>query len=99
MESQVTAELMKKKGVNNVRGSMFSQPKLYTMDDLEQLVGFLGHYNDLNYKEIRENLEQTLPKGKTSKSSGRIHLKSKQRKRRKKVQVSVSGKRCYKCGR
>jgi len=61
MESQVTAEMMMDFGVNNVRGAMFAQPKLYTIADIDALVGFLGHYNGLNYEGVREKLERTLP--------------------------------------
>jgi hypothetical protein len=62
MESQVTAELMLERGVNNVRGAMYSHPRQYTQDDTEALVGFLGHYNDLSYKDVRDQLESELAK-------------------------------------
>jgi hypothetical protein len=53
-------------GVNSVRGAMYSHPRQYTHDDTEALVGFLGHYNDLNYKDIRKQLESELAKAPTS---------------------------------
>ena len=61
MEAQVTAEYMLKFGINNVRGAMFSHPFPYTMDNLDALTGFLGHYNEIIYKEIAVTLEATLP--------------------------------------
>lgn len=99
MESQVTAELMLQKGVNNVRGSMFSQPRRYTIGDIEQLVGFLGHYNDLNYKDIRESLEKTLPASPTSQQRTPVRLLSASESRRMRKKLSVSGKKCFKCGK
>jgi hypothetical protein len=66
IESQVTAELMLEWGVNSVHGAMYSHPRQYTHDDTEALVGFLGHYNDLNYKDIRKQLESELAKAPTS---------------------------------
>mmetsp|Transcript_25599 Transcript_25599/g.59062 ORF Transcript_25599/g.59062 Transcript_25599/m.59062 type:complete len:243 (-) Transcript_25599:504-1232(-) len=60
-EAKVTAELMLKHGVNNVRGAMFAKPRMYTLEDLDALTGFLGHYNELSYKEIAFNLKKTLP--------------------------------------
>jgi hypothetical protein len=34
---------------------------MYTQQDLDVLVGFLGHYNDLKYGSLRDVLQQTLP--------------------------------------
>ena len=50
-EAQITAELMLEKGVNNVRGAMFTRTKDYTRQepDIAALVAFLGHYCDLKY--------------------------------------------------
>eukprot|EP00527_Entomoneis_sp_CCMP2396_P006038 CAMPEP_0198143048 /NCGR_PEP_ID=MMETSP1443-20131203/5669_1 /TAXON_ID=186043 /ORGANISM="Entomoneis sp., Strain CCMP2396" /LENGTH=342 /DNA_ID=CAMNT_0043806185 /DNA_START=248 /DNA_END=1276 /DNA_ORIENTATION=- len=61
LEAQVTAQYMLEHGVNNVRGAMFAQVKMYTQQDLDALVGFLGHYNDLKYGPLRDVLQQTLP--------------------------------------
>ena len=61
VESQVTAELMIKHGVNNVRGSYFCKSKEYTLEHKSSLVGFLGHYNALNYRQVDCLLRKTLP--------------------------------------
>jgi len=61
LESKVTAEMMLEKGPNNVRGAGFAQAKTYTTNDLDALTTFLGHYNDLNYRGVRENLAVILP--------------------------------------
>jgi cellular nucleic acid-binding protein len=63
LESQITAKYMWERGVNNVRGSQFSQPRTFTSApaDLEGLVGFLGHYNDLSFQEVRQRLHAELP--------------------------------------
>merc|ERR1719197_569977 len=52
---------MIKFGVNNVRGAMYAQTKVFTSDDLDNLVGFLGHYNDLQYRSVRNYLNHVLP--------------------------------------
>lgn len=59
-EAQVTAEFMLEHGVNNVRGAMFVETRVYTHNDLAALTGFLGHYNDLNYKDIEQKLRMEL---------------------------------------
>lgn len=61
MEAQVTAQLMWEHGVNNVRGAMFSQTRLYNQDDIDALVPFLGHFNGFSYTKVRQVLEDTLP--------------------------------------
>lgn len=106
MESQVTAKLMWKRGVNSVRGAMYSQPRIYTQqkDDMESLVGFLGHYNDLSYKEVRERLEEELPSSSSrSNSGGRPRPISFKQvvvgdKPNTKTSLSQAQTRCYKCG-
>jgi hypothetical protein len=59
-ESQVTAELMLQYGINNVRGAMFARPRPFTLDDVDVLTSFLGHYNNLDYKEVGARLEMEL---------------------------------------
>ena len=61
MESRVTAEMMLAHGVNNVRGSMFCGTRDYHLGDVDALAKFLGHYNDLDYGEVRAGLRRTLP--------------------------------------
>lgn len=61
LEAQVTANLMWKLGVNNVRGAMFSETRDYTRRDLVALTGFLGHYNELDYQALYRALRDTLP--------------------------------------
>jgi hypothetical protein len=61
VESQVTAEMMMKYGVNNVRGSYFTHTYDYTLEDLPALTGFLGHYNGLSYQHLSNELQRTLP--------------------------------------
>jgi predicted GIY-YIG superfamily endonuclease len=60
-EAQVTAELMLQYGVNNVRGAMFGETRMYTLDDLAALTGFLGHHNSRNYLEMEQMLRAELP--------------------------------------
>ena len=60
MESQVTAQLMPKYGVNNVRGAEFSQPREFTLHDLDRLTGFLGHHNNRDYRKTAKLIEQFL---------------------------------------
>lgn len=60
MEAKVTAQTMLQYGVNNVRGAMFAEPRNYTLADVRALTGFLGHYNDMNYKDVRYRLEREL---------------------------------------
>jgi predicted GIY-YIG superfamily endonuclease len=69
-EAQVTAELMIQHGINNVRGAMFSECRNYGTDDVSALTGFLGHYNNLDYKQVRVTLEMEF-----SKSARRIQRK------------------------
>jgi hypothetical protein len=61
MESQVTAEFMLKYGVNNVRGSYLTHARNYTVEDISKLIGFIGHYNQLSYKQLQAQLLKTLP--------------------------------------
>jgi predicted GIY-YIG superfamily endonuclease len=61
LEAQVTAEYMLKYGVNQVRGAMFSETRNYTTSDVQALTGFLGHYNQLQYRELESELIATLP--------------------------------------
>ena len=61
MEAQITAQLMWEYGVNNVRGAMFSQTRLFHQDDIDALVPFLGHFNGFSYVKVRQVLEDTLP--------------------------------------
>ena len=60
MEAKVTAEYMLQYGINNVRGAMFAQPENFTMAKLDSLTGFIGHYNDLDYKVVRNELKNNL---------------------------------------
>ena len=77
MESQKTAEYMMKYGVNNVRGAAFCHARDFTTDDTSNLVGFLGHYNQLDFKTLRTQLKKVLPKSIPSISPNKN--KSKQR--------------------
>lgn len=93
MEAQVTAELMLEHGVNNVRGAMFVEPLAYTKDDINALTGFLGHFNNLEYKALENRLKLELPEP---------YVRQKQRRRRKKKKkrqkFSVTDK-CFYCGK
>mmetsp|Transcript_5115 Transcript_5115/g.14870 ORF Transcript_5115/g.14870 Transcript_5115/m.14870 type:complete len:444 (-) Transcript_5115:269-1600(-) len=62
MEAQKTAETMIKHGVNNVRGASFSFARNFTTDDISSLTGFLGHYNQLDYKSLSKELFKVLPR-------------------------------------
>jgi hypothetical protein len=61
MESRITAECMLEFGVNNVRGSMFCGTREFHVGDVATLTKFIGHYNDLNYRKVRNRLVETLP--------------------------------------
>ena len=88
MEAKVTAEYMYKYGVNNVRGAMFAHWEEYTLNDLEKLVGFLGHFNGLSYNDVRQELQKSLPPASietnSSTASSRISRTTKRRKNKKK---------------
>ena len=73
-EAQVTAELMLVHGINNVRGAMFAESRDYTIEDLPALKGFLGHYNELSYKQLNFKLQAVL-KGAPSKPSKKTKIK------------------------
>jgi len=87
-EAQVTAELMMEHGVNNVRGAMFAETRPYTLQDISALTGFLGHFNDLHYKEMGARLEKEL-------KAAPPQPKRRRKKRRKKAKRSD---RCFYCG-
>lgn len=108
VESRVTAEYMLRYGVNNVRGAMFCDNRIYTSRDVDALTRFLGHYNDMNYKDVRDSLQSTLPSPNVLKKS-----KKKQRKERKLANANKSKEqytfgdiiktdkaddRCFQCG-
>lgn len=90
-EAQVTAELMLKNGINNVRGAMFAEPRPYTRADIDALTAFLGHFNNLDYTELGAKLEVELEPAPWTTRSRR----QKKKKRRKKATRSD---RCFYCG-
>lgn len=94
LEAKVTATLMWKHGVNNVRGAFFSQPRMYTQDDIDALRGFLGHFNCLSFAETSDVLKRTLPPGNRY-SGNRNSIQNDSKNFRK---VVKSSDRCYKCG-
>lgn len=59
-EAALTAQYMLKYGVNNVRGAMFCETRPYNIHDVDILTRFLGHYNNLNYKQVSDTLKKTL---------------------------------------
>ena len=61
-ESQKTAECMMEYGVNNVRGAAYCISREFTTDDISDLTGFLGHYNQLDYQELYRELRKILPR-------------------------------------
>ena len=69
LESQITAQYMFKYGVNNVRGAMYTRTKNYTLKELQSLVGFIGHYNELKYRDLHNTLREELTTWPTSSSS------------------------------
>lgn len=93
LEAKVTAECMLEFGVNNVRGAMFAQPQTLTLDDLDALTGFLGHYNDLNYKEVSLTLRRTLPVAPVKDVPKKTKKKKKKTKR-----AFIEHDRCNLCG-
>jgi putative endonuclease len=96
LEAKVTAECMLEYGINNVRGAMFALTRNYTVTDLGALTGFLGHYNNLNYKELSIYLQRTLPATKFGGGSARRSRRRKSKVR--KERIAHSGDLCYNCG-
>jgi predicted GIY-YIG superfamily endonuclease len=99
LEAKITANLMWKYGVNNVRGAFFSHPRIYTQDDVDALRGFLGHFNSLSFSETFDVLLRTLPDGIEDKSttmskSARLPHRS----IRSFNKVPRASDRCHKCG-
>lgn len=89
-EAQVTAEFMWKHGINNVRGAMFAEPRPYTQEDIDALTGFLGHYNNLDYGELKEALEEDLVTK---------HRPPRRKKQKKKNRLKSRTKdKCFHCG-
>jgi len=80
MEAKITAECMLKYGINNVRGAMFGHSVEYTMSDLDALTGFIGHYNDMSYIDVREYLSDCLRDSKYRKP--KVNTKKNKRKNR-----------------
>jgi len=80
MESQKTAEYMMKYGVNNVRGAAFCAAREFTTNDTSNLVGFLGHYNQLDFQTLRIELKKVLPKPISSISSNEIKYNRRNKK-------------------
>lgn len=70
LEAQVTAEMMLVHGIQNVRGAMFCQSREWEMRDLKALKGFLGHYNEISYKQLGWRLRQELEEDGNHESSG-----------------------------
>jgi hypothetical protein len=101
LEAKVTAECMLEYGVNNVRGAMFALTRDYTVADLDALTGFLGHYNNLNYRELNMTLSRTLPQaellggGNGGPKRSRVGKKSKVRRDKN---SPSAGDRCHNCG-
>lgn len=62
MESQKTAETMIEHGVNNVRGGSYCFARNFTTADLPSLTAFLGHYNELDYQALSQELRKVLPR-------------------------------------
>lgn len=99
LEAKVTANLMWKHGVNNVRGAFFSHPRIYTQDDVDALRGFLGHFNCLSFAETFNVLRRTLPDGIQNKSASISNSAgSLQRSTRSFNKVPRASDRCHKCG-
>jgi predicted GIY-YIG superfamily endonuclease len=108
MEATITAKYMLKYGINNVRGAMFSEPREYHLGDIDTLTKFLGHHNNLDYKEIDTLLQQVLPKDPTiiaitekvvssPENNTNAPWTSKKNKSRTKA-PSTSNDICFKCG-
>jgi len=59
-ESALTAKLMLERGIHNVRGAQFADPRDFTSEDLVSLIGFLGHHLQMDYKVTEEWLRGVL---------------------------------------
>lgn len=70
LEAQVTADYMLRYGIHNVRGAMFCTLRPFTKGrDLDTLVGFLGHYQEMDYRGVREVLLEREFKNNTATSN------------------------------
>jgi len=113
MEAKVTAEYMSMYGANNVRGAYFSESRTYNENDIESLTGFIGHFNDLPYKEVRSSLQLLLPAAPSDKEvevertrpnrwkggNTERRTRTKMKKKRKKDKlISKATDRCFNCG-
>lgn len=96
-EAQITAELMWKHGVNNVRGAMFAHPRTFHQGDIEgSLSPFLGHYNSQPYAFVKQVLEKTLPPDPNEKP---VVRQTRSTVKRRTKPVERVRKECYSCGR
>ena len=84
-------------GINNVRGAMFSQPRDYTLDDVRALTGFLGYYNDLDYKEVGSRLERDLLPAEYSSIDDNAAKKNRKKKKKRNLNYKENDK-CFHCG-
>jgi len=87
LEAQITAEMMLAHGINNVRGAMFSETREYELKDLKALKGFLGHYNEISYKQLGYRLKNQLEDEKGT--GGNTHARTMGN------QVSVEGRKVF----
>jgi len=98
MEAQVTAEHMLQFGINNVRGAMFSETRNYTIQDLDSLTAFLGHFCDLNYAHVRSTLQESLPSAEVDSSSQFAAKRRKRKRARMRKKMKAKKGRCFNCG-
>ena len=62
VEASVTAKYLLEHGLENVRGAMFSDPRAFSHQDIPSLVAILGHFRDLDYRELERSLQDALPR-------------------------------------
>ena len=86
LEAKVTSQYMVDKGLNNVRGAMFSHPRSFNHKDVDTLTAVIGHHLDLDYEDLRISIREALPPAPSRK------------RRRASKNEARRDDRCYRCG-
>ena len=77
VESRRVAELMWRHGVNQVRGAEHCNTRPFDISDKENLVRFVGHHLELDFREVGHWLESQLmspsAKSRSSRSTSWVH--------------------------
>jgi hypothetical protein len=85
-------------GINNVRGAMFSETREYELKDLKALKGFLGHYNEISYKQLGSRLKNELEDEKVVTGRGTPRMMGSQIRFEARKGFSKRKDTCFRCG-